>query len=158
MTNNYILLLLKRAIDLSDEEILKIYKLVDKKITKDDVDDVLRTENDPKFILLSDEAMMLFLDALIIWRRGKSNKKPSKNQQVYFSNNIVMKKLRIAFDLKDEDVIELFSHVEVSISKSQLSAYFRKAGHENYKKCTDSMLKNFIKGSGKFLKKSATTH
>jgi len=145
MTNNYVLTSIMKALKLDILDILKSYKFVDKKITQDDVDDILREPSDEKFILLSDEGFELFLNGFIIFKRGPSNKK-GKKQKIYFSNNIILKKLKIALNLKDEDIIEIFANDGLEITKSQLTAYFRRDGHINYRKCGDSMLKRFIKG------------
>lgn len=151
MTNNYILSSIMGSLKLNKVDILKSYKLVDKKITQDDVDDILREPSDEKFILLSDEGFELFLNGFIAYKRGPSDKK-GKKQKIYFSNNIILKKLKIALDLKDEDIIEIFANDGLEITKSQLTAYFRRDGHINYRKCSDSLLKRFIKGCEKFSK------
>ncbi len=145
MTNNYKLSLLMNSLKLSKTDILKSYKLVDKKITQDDVDDILREPSDEKFVLLSDEGFEMFLNGFIIYKRGPSDKK-AKKQKIYFSNNIILKKLKIALNLKDEDIIKVFQNDGLEITKSQLTAYFRRDGHINYRKCSDSLLKRFING------------
>lgn len=145
MTNNYKLSLLMNSLKLSKTDILKSYKLVDKKITQDDVDDILREPSDEKFVLLSDEGFEMFLNGFIIYKRGPSDKK-AKKQKIYFSNNIILKKLKIALNLKDEDIIKIFQNDGLEITKSQLTAYFRRDGHINYRKCSDSLLKRFING------------
>ena len=153
MTNNYVLASIMKAIDLDKTAVLKAYRLVDKKISQDDVDDILREEKDEKFILLSDEGFELFLNGLIAYKRGPSDKK-AKKQKIYFSNNIVLKKLKIALDLKDEDIIQIFANDGLEITKSQLTAYFRRDGHINYRKCSDALLKRFINGCKDYSKKS----
>jgi len=145
MTNNYVLSSIMNSLKLDKVDILKSYKLVDKKITQDDVDDILREPSDEKFILLSDEGFELFLNGFIAYKRGPSDKK-AKKQKIYFSNNIILKKLKIALDLKDEDIIAIFKNDGLEITKSQLTAYFRRDGHINYRKCSDSLLKRFING------------
>jgi len=125
MTNNYVLSSIMNSLKLNKVDILKSYKLADKKITQDDVDDILREPSDEKFILLSDEGFELFLNGFIAYKRGPSDKK-AKKQKVYFSNNIILKKLKIALDLKDEDIIEIFANDGLEITKSQLTAYFRR--------------------------------
>jgi len=145
MTNNYILSFIMNSLKLNKVDILKAYKLVDKKITQNDVDDILREPSDEKFILLSDEGFELFLNGFIAYKRGPSDKK-QKKQKIYFSNNIILKKLKIALDLKDEDIVKIFENDGLEITKSQLTAYFRRDGHINYRKCSDSLLKRFIKG------------
>jgi uncharacterized protein YehS (DUF1456 family) len=133
------------SLKLNKVDVLKSYKLVDKKITQEDVDDILRDPSDEKFILLSDEGFELFLNGFIVYKRGPSDKK-AKKQKIHFSNNIILKKLKIALDLKDEDIIQIFANDGLEITKSQLTAYFRRDGHANYRKCSDSLLKRFIKG------------
>ncbi len=151
MTNNYILTSIMNSLKLTKVDVLKSYKLVDKKIAQEDVDDILREASDEKFILLSDEGFELFLNGFIAYKRGPSDKK-AKKQKIYFSNNIILKKLKIALDLKDEDIIEIFANDGLEITKSQLTAYFRRDGHINYRKCSDSLLKRFIKGCEKISK------
>ncbi len=145
MTNNYKLSTIMSALKLDKVDILKSYKLVDKKITQDDVDDILREPSDEKFILLDSKGFELFLNGFIIYKRGPSDKKVKK-QKIYFSNNIILKKLKIALDLKDEDIVAIFKNDGLEITKSQLTAYFRRDGHINYRKCSDSLLKRFING------------
>lgn len=151
MTNNYILKNILQTLGLNSKDALKIYNLADKEIALEDVDDVLREEDDPKFILLHDEGLTLFLDGLIIYKRGASDKKPSDKQPEDLTNNQILKKLRIAFNLRDEDMIKIFSLENIELTNSELTPYFRKKGHRNYKKCSDSLLKSFLKGYQAFL-------
>ncbi len=151
MTKNSILKSIKKSLNFNDNVMLKVYQLVNYKVTIEDVKDVLREEGDPKFILLNDEALKLFLDGLIVYERGSINKKHSQDKDVILTNNMILKKLRIAFDLKDDDMVRVFSLADINISKSELTPYFRKEGHKNYKQFSESHLKSFIKGYKVFL-------
>ncbi len=62
------------------------------------------------------------------------------------TNNIVLKKLRVAFELKEEDMHAILKAAEFPVSKPELSALFRKAGHNNYRACGDQLLRNFLRG------------
>ena len=62
------------------------------------------------------------------------------------TNNDILKKLRIALSYKDDDIIEMLKLVDFIISKSELSALFRKDDHENYMECGDQFLRNFLNG------------
>jgi len=62
------------------------------------------------------------------------------------SNNIIMKKLRIALNLKEEDLLEIFELAEFETTKPQITAIFRKKGHKHYRECQDQMMKNFLAG------------
>ncbi|MBK5284939.1 MAG: DUF1456 family protein [Bacteroidia bacterium] len=62
------------------------------------------------------------------------------------SNNDILKKLRVALHLRDDQIIEILKLVDFNISKSELSAFFRKEDHPNYKNCGDQVLRNFLNG------------
>lgn len=62
------------------------------------------------------------------------------------TNNDIFKKLRVALSLRDVDIIEILSLVEFKMTKSELSAIFRKEDHENYQECGDQLLRNFLNG------------
>lgn len=61
-------------------------------------------------------------------------------------NNDILKKLRIALNLKDTDIIEILKLADFEISKTELSALFRKEDHKNYKECGDQILRRFLNG------------
>lgn len=62
------------------------------------------------------------------------------------TNNDILKKLRVALNLRDEDIIDILTLVNFTISKSELGAMFRKEDHPNYKPCGDQLLRNFLNG------------
>lgn len=62
------------------------------------------------------------------------------------SNNDVMKKLRVAMKFTDDDIIKVLGLVDFKISKTELSALFRKEDHPNFKPCGDQILRNFLNG------------
>ena len=62
------------------------------------------------------------------------------------TNNDILKKLRIALQLKDTDIIEILKLADFEITKSELSALFRNTDHRNYKECGDQILRNFLNG------------
>ena len=62
------------------------------------------------------------------------------------NNNETLKKLRVALQLKDEDIVKIMSLVDFRISKSEVNALFRNEDHKNFKKCGDQILRNFLNG------------
>ena len=62
------------------------------------------------------------------------------------TNNDILKKLRVALKLKDEDILQILGLVDFKITASELSAVFRKEDHPNYKECGDQLLRNFLNG------------
>jgi uncharacterized protein YehS (DUF1456 family) len=93
-----------------------------------------------------------FLNGFIIFKRGEKDPKPGQTEKPVLSikdsdvNNVMLKKLKIALELSSDDVIDLLKKAGVMITKSELSALFRKEGHKNYKECGDKYAKNFLKG------------
>ena len=61
-------------------------------------------------------------------------------------NNDILKKIRVALSLKDHEIIEILELSDFKMSKSELSALFRKEDHPNYKSCGDQVLRKFLNG------------
>lgn len=62
------------------------------------------------------------------------------------TNNDIMKKLRVALQLRDDDIVKIMELVDFKVSKSEINALFRKEGHPNYMECGDQFLRNFLNG------------
>jgi uncharacterized protein YehS (DUF1456 family) len=62
------------------------------------------------------------------------------------SNNDIMKKLRVALQLRDDEIVKILKLVDFEISKSELGAFFRSEDHPNFKPCGDQVLRNFLNG------------
>ena len=62
------------------------------------------------------------------------------------TNNDILKKLRVALQLKNTDIIAILKLVDFTISESELGAIFRTEDHPNYKECGDQLLRNFLNG------------
>ena len=62
------------------------------------------------------------------------------------TNNDILKKLRIALSYRDTDILEVLKLADFNMTKSELSAIFRKEDHPNYKECGDQLLRNFLNG------------
>ena len=62
------------------------------------------------------------------------------------SNNDIIKKLRVALKLRDDDIIEILKLVDYDISKTELSAFFRREDHPHYRQLKDQILRNFLNG------------
>ena len=61
-------------------------------------------------------------------------------------NNDVLKKLRVALKLRDDEIVDILKLVDFKITKSELGAFFRKEDHPNYVECGDQILRNFLNG------------
>jgi uncharacterized protein YehS (DUF1456 family) len=62
------------------------------------------------------------------------------------SNNDIFKKLRVALELNNEEIIKIMELVNFKITKSELGSFFRSEDHPNFKPCGDQILRNFLNG------------
>ena len=148
MINNDVLRSIRYMLDLGDNHVVEIARLADPAfaIDKDTVRAFLLKDDDPGYVVCSDDVLAHVLDGLIIHRRGRDESQPSRPVEKRISNNVVLKKLRVAFELKDSDMQQVFVDAGFPVSKPELSALFRQPGHKNFRKCGDQLLRNFLKG------------
>jgi uncharacterized protein YehS (DUF1456 family) len=153
MTNNDLLRRLRFILNIKDTKIIKILALVDYQVPLPRVVSWLKKPDDEDFTICSDKDLTAFLDGLIIEKRGKKEptagqKTPSQASQPIerLTNNLIFLKLKIAFDLKSDDVLEMLELAEYNISPSELTAFFRKKTHRHYRVCKDQLLRKFLKG------------
>lgn len=145
MTNNDILRRIRYSFALNDTKMMNIFAQADLEVTREQVSDWLKKDDDPAFAAISDVEFATFLNGLINLKRGKKEGvQPEPEKKL--NNNIILRKLKIALDLKNEDVIDLMKLAEFELSKHELSALFRKQGHKHYRECKDQILRNFLKG------------
>ncbi|HZY38944.1 MAG TPA: DUF1456 family protein [Mucilaginibacter sp.] len=57
-----------------------------------------------------------------------------------------MKKLRVALKFTDDDIIKVLDLANFRVTKTELTAIFRKEDHPNFKPCGDQILRNFLNG------------
>jgi uncharacterized protein YehS (DUF1456 family) len=62
------------------------------------------------------------------------------------TNNDILKKLRVALQLRNDEIIEIMKLVDFKVTESELGALFRKEDHPKYKNCGDQFLRNFLNG------------
>ena len=148
MTNNYILRNVQYALNLKASEMLEIFRISRQEIDSVILDALLKMEDERGYIVCSDKLMGLFLDGLIVMRRGRIEGQPDRvtNMVTPMTNNDILKKIRIAMELKEEDMLNIFKLGTVNISGPELTALFRKPGHKHYKECGDQFLRYFLKG------------
>lgn len=145
MTNNDVLRRIRYIFDLSDRKMISIFGLGGYETNRTEISDWLKKEDDPALVPCYDEQLANFLNGLIIEKRGK-REGPEPIAEKRLSNNLVLKKLKIALDLKAEDILAILDLADLYISKYELSAFFRKPDHKHYRKCRDQVLRNFLKG------------
>jgi uncharacterized protein YehS (DUF1456 family) len=148
MNNNDILRQLRYALNINDSTMIEIFKLADHEIGQSILTGLLKKEDEEGLVNCGDVVLGYFLDGLIFYKRGRKEMKPgeARRPDSRLTNNGILKKLRIALELKEDDMLAVLKLADVVISKPELSALFRKEGHKNYKECGDQFLRKFLKG------------
>jgi uncharacterized protein YehS (DUF1456 family) len=148
MTNNDLLRRLRYALDLNAADITDTCALGGHEIRPVEVLNLLKKEDEKGFVPCDDVVMGAFLDGLITSRRGPRDSQPDvpRSPEAPLNNNLILRKLRIALELNDADMLAVFRQAGVPLSKPELSALFRGVGQRNYKECGDQLLRNFVRG------------
>lgn len=148
MTNNDILRQLRFALNINDSTMIEIFKLSDHEIEQSSITGLLKKEDEEGFALCGDDVLRYFLDGLILHKRGRKEMRlgETRKSDSRLINNAILKKIRIALELKEDDMLGILKLANVDISKHELTALFRKEGHKNYKECGDQFLRKFLKG------------
>ncbi|XGA78769.1 DUF1456 family protein [Halomonas sp. CH40] len=145
MTNNDILRRIRYAFDIKDNTMVDIFALADSQVTPAQVSAWLKKDEDDDFITMKDRELAAFLNGFISFKRGKRDGAAPK-PETHLTNNMVFQKLRIALNLKADDILAVFEQVDLPLSHHELSAFFRKPSHKNYRECKDQILRNFLLG------------
>ncbi|WP_293266447.1 DUF1456 family protein [Neptunomonas sp.] len=145
MTNNDILRRLRYTFDFNDSKMISIFRLADHEVTRAQVADWLKKEEDPAYLRCSDREFAIFLNGLINEMRGKKEGAAPEPER-RLNNNIIFRKLKIALNMTSEDVLDVMAIEQFRLSKHELSAFFRKPDHQNYRECQDQVIRNFLSG------------
>jgi uncharacterized protein YehS (DUF1456 family) len=145
MNNNDILRRIRYAFSLNDDRMTEIFNLGGLDTTREQISAWLKKEEDPALREIYDKQLAAFLNGLIITKRGRKDGAQPKNESK-LNNNMVFRKLKIALDLKAEDILSILDLSEMHISKHELSAFFRNPDQDQYRPCKDQILRNFLYG------------
>ncbi|QWT18756.1 DUF1456 family protein [Bacillus sp. NP157] len=146
MLNNDTLRSIRYMLDLGDVHVVEILALGGHVATRDEVEGWLKREDDAGFVAMPDPVMAHFLDGLIVHRRGRDESQPPRPVETRINNNTVLKKLRVAFELKEDDILAIMGDAGFKVSKGEVNALFRQPKHTNFRLCGDQFLRNFLKG------------
>jgi len=146
MNHNDVLRSLRYMLKVNDAKMAEIIALSGLEVNPIVLATYLKKEDEAGFVRCPERVMAHFLDGLVTHRRGKDDSRPPQPVELPVTNNTILKKLRVAFELKEEDLHAILKTVNFPVSKPELSALFRKVGHDNYRPCGDQLLRNFLKG------------
>ena len=153
MTNNDVLRRIRYIYDYGDAKMIAIFKSGEYAVTRETLSNLLKKDDDEHFELCMDIELAHFLNGFINEHRGKQEgKKPIVEEKL--TKNIIMRKLKIALNYTDIDILETLALQEFTISKHELSAFFRKPEHKHYRVMKNQVLRLFLRGlQTKILKK-----
>jgi len=145
MNNNDILKRIRYTFDFGDSKMIEIFGLGQLEVTRAQVSDWLKKEDDPAYQKLNDQLLATFLNGLITLKRGKKEGVQAVAEK-RLNNNIILRKLKIALNLKDTDILDILKLADLRVSKHELSAFFRNPEQDQYRACNDQILRNFLHG------------
>ena len=145
MDNNDILRRIRYAFDFSDPKMAELFASGGLEVSREQAAAWLKREEDPSFEVLSDRKLASFLNGLIVHNRGRKEG-PQPEPETRLTNNLILKKLKIALNLTSEGMLAIMARANFGMSRHELSAFFRKPGHKHYRECKDQILRNFIQG------------
>lgn len=144
MTNNDVLRRLRYSFDLSDSDMLSIFELAEYETTRTIVTDWLKPEDHEHYKNLPDKQLATFLNGLIYKNRGKRTDGPLMKPESKLDNNLILKKLKIALELRTDEIVDMFKAIDKEITLNELSAFLRNPKQSQYKECKDQYLRNFL--------------
>lgn len=141
--NNDLLRSLRHTLHASDATMIQLFALGGATVDPAQLQAILAREGEEGFELCPDALATAFLDGLILHKRGPSDHPPQRGK---LHNNSILKRLRIAFQLRDDDIHALLVLADFPLSKPELNALFRQEHHPNYRACGDQLLRHFLRG------------
>jgi uncharacterized protein YehS (DUF1456 family) len=148
MTHNDVLRSVRFLLNVTDAKLADIIRLGGGVATPADIAAFLKKEEEPGYVECGQPVMAHFLNGVVIYKRGKDESRPPPPIEIPVTNNTILKRLRVAFELKDSDITALIEKSGLRVTKAELGSFFRRPDHRNYRDCGDQFLRNLLKGLG----------
>lgn len=145
MNNNDILRRLRYTFDFNDSQMIEMFDIADFIVERSIISNWMKKDEDPEYIEMDDSDLAIFLNGLIIKHRGKRDG-PQPEPEEELTNNIILRKIKIALSLKTDDILELYRSINKKISPHELSAFLRNPKQKQYRNCNDQYLRQFLSG------------
>ena len=145
MTNNDVLRRIRYTFNFSDSKMISLFALAGETVTREQISSWMKRDDHDDYKGLKDYLLATFLNGLINDKRGVKEGEPAPIEKE-LTNNIILRKLRIAVNYIDNDMVDVMALADFQISKPELTAFFRRPGHKHYRICKDQILRNFLQG------------
>ncbi|HHG8773272.1 TPA: DUF1456 family protein [Raoultella planticola] len=146
MISNDILRSLRYTLKTNNNDLARIFALGEAVVSAEQLVPWLKKEDEEGFQRCPDIMLSLFLNGLIYDKRGKDESAPPLAVERRVNNNIVLKKLRIAFSLKTDDILAILTQQKFRVSMPEITAMMRAPEHKNFRECGDQFLRYFLRG------------
>ena len=146
MISNDILRSLRYTLKTNNDGLVRIFALGDYVVSAEQLVPWLKKEDEEGFQRCPDILLSIFLNGLIYDKRGKDESAPPLAVERRVNNNIVLKKLRIAFSLKTDDILAILTQQQFRVSMPEITAMMRAPEHKNFRECGDQFLRYFLRG------------
>lgn len=150
MITNDVLRRLRFAVGMNDDAMLEMITLAGMTVARETLAAYFLKDHEAGYAECPAEVLEALLDGMILKFRGPRKDAPTGRAQERLDNNGILKKIRIALELKEEDMIAIMDLSGIEISKNELSAFFRRREQKNYRECMDQFLRNFLSGLAKY--------
>lgn len=145
MNNNDIIRRIRYTFDFNDNMMIQLFELGGKQVDRAIISGWLKSDSDEDQKPLYDFDLSVFLNGFIALKRGvKDGDKPIPEKSL--TNNIILRKLKIALDLKTDDILDILMLADFKMSIHEVNAFFRKPSQKQYRVCKDQILRNFLVG------------
>jgi uncharacterized protein YehS (DUF1456 family) len=146
MVSNDILRSVRYILKINNNDLVRIFALGEVDVTAEQLAPWLRKEDEEGFVRCPDILLSRFLNGLIYEKRGRDESAPALVVERRINNNIMLKKLRIAFSLKTDDIMAILTEQKFRISMPEITAMMRAPEHKNFRECGDQFLRYFLRG------------
>ncbi len=148
LINNDVLRRLRYTFNFNDKKMSSIFASADLDVTREQISQWLKKDNDADFVSCTDKQLASFLNGFINEKRGKKPGIQAVAEQ-RLTNNIILTKLKIALNIQAEELVSMLDSVGFRIRKPELSAFSRKVDHKHYRVCKDQILRNLLQAIDK---------
>lgn len=146
MVSNDILRSVRYILKMNNQDLLRLFALGDTVVSAEQLVPWLRKEDEEGFVRCPDIMLSCFLNGLIYEKRGRDESAPALAVERRVNNNIILKKLRIAFSLKTDDILAILTQQQFRVSMPEITAMMRAPEHKNFRECGDQFLRYFLRG------------